>query len=459
MSSRGWWLLTVLMAHASSAQALAPGDFAFGRELVVAADGALVEVTLPPELYRAVTRADLGDVRVFNGADEVVPHVLRAAPPPAPARIVHTPPMFPIYAGEGEALDSVVMTVRRDVAGRIARIETKPQRARPASGKRRILAYVVDASTLGEPLAAVEFDWGAGAAGFLGSVSLQASDDLTRWSTVVSDAGIASLEFGGEQLERRRLEFAPQRAKYYRIVWPAGKPLPELPTIKFEEVARVAPPARLWEQVALQPGAAVGEFSFVTSGNIPADRARVSLLPQANRVVQATLEVREGSQASWVRRGGGSVYRLKFGALTLDSPELALSAPGREWRLRLTPAEGLEKVEPVVELGWVPHRLVFVASGSGPFRLAYGAANVEPIGGPLGGVLADIEKPASGTVVSVATLGGELALGGPSRLSRSALADWRSWALWAALVAAVALLAWMAWSLGRRLSVSGNPEK
>jgi hypothetical protein len=119
----------------------------------------------------------------------------------------------------------------------------------------------------------------------------------------------------------------------------------------------------------------------------------------------------------------------------------------------------LEKVEPVVELGWVPHRLVFVASGSGPFRLAYGAANVEPIGGPLGGVLADIEKPASGTVVSVATLGGELALGGPSRLSRSALADWRSWALWAALVAAVALLAWMAWSLGRRLSVSGNPEK
>jgi hypothetical protein len=460
MKARWLLLLTVLLAGAADAQALKPSDFAYGMELRVGGADALVEVTLPPEVYRAVTRADLGDVRVFNGADEVVAHVLRV-PPPAPAeRVAHTPPMFPIYATEGEAIDAVVMNVQRDAQGRIARIETRPPRASKAGGKRRIMAYIVDASTLTAPLSAVEFEWRGLSAGFLGTFSMQASDDLTRWSNVVTDAGIASLEFGGEQLERRRVEFSPQRAKYYRVLWPASKPLPDLPTIKFEEAARAAAPARLWEKVALRPGAAAGEFTFVLPGHFPADRARVALLPQANRVAQATLQARDGSQDAWTRRGGGSVYRLKFGSVTVDSPELLLAtASGREWMLRLTPVEGLEKVEPVVELGWTPHRLVFVASGNGAFRLAYGAANVAPIGGPLGGVLADIEKRETGATVLPATLGEQLVLGGPDRLSPSAVANWRMWALWAVLFVAVGLLAWMAWTLGRRMAVSGNSLK
>ena len=48
-----------------------PTDFAYG--MAIAADGAqaLHEIEIPAAVYRAVTRADLGAVRVLNGQGEV----------------------------------------------------------------------------------------------------------------------------------------------------------------------------------------------------------------------------------------------------------------------------------------------------------------------------------------------------------------------------------------------------
>ena len=55
-----------------------PVDFAYGMAIEAdAAQDALHEIEIPAAVYRAVTRADLGDVRVFNGQGEVVPHALR----------------------------------------------------------------------------------------------------------------------------------------------------------------------------------------------------------------------------------------------------------------------------------------------------------------------------------------------------------------------------------------------
>jgi hypothetical protein len=448
MASRWTLLLGLLVVVAASARTLKPNDFAYGADLSFSGDNALVQATLSPEVYRASTRADLGDMRVFNAAGEVVPHVLRQAPAPSASRTIDRPPLFPVYANPGQALDKVVITVRRDAQGRIGRIETH----RINQGNRRIVAYIVDASAIPAPVSAFELEWAGLTTDFMGSVTLQASDDLGRWSDVVTDAAIASIKFGGEQLERRRVEFAPRQAKYYRVVWPTDKPIPELPVVKLEGVPHVPAPERLWEKIALRPGAEAGQYLFTLPGSFPPERARLQLSPQANRVVQATLQTRARNQEPWAQRASGSVYRLKFGALVLDSPELVLAGmPAQEWMLRLTPAEGLENVEPSLELGWVPQRVVFVASGNGPFRLAYGASDVTPIEGPLGGVLADVEKNGPQTAVVMATLGPQAALGGADRLSSSPMSNWRTWALWAALIVAVALLSWMAWRLWQRM--------
>ena len=54
-----------------------PTDYAYGLKIEASGSEALYDVTLPPAVYQGVTRRDLGDVRVFNGADEVVPYAWR----------------------------------------------------------------------------------------------------------------------------------------------------------------------------------------------------------------------------------------------------------------------------------------------------------------------------------------------------------------------------------------------
>jgi hypothetical protein len=444
---RGRWIGLLALFVAQGAHALKLNDFAYGAEIKSSGDNALVELTLSPDVYRAATRADLGDLRVFNAEGAVVPHILRL-PPTSSSRTIDRPPVFPVYASSGQTADSVVMTVKHDAQGRLARIETR----RAGTGARRIVAYVVDASAIAGPVSALELEWSP-VPDFMGAINVHASDDLGRWKSVVADAGIASMKFGGELLERRRIEFAPQQAKYYRVSWPADKPLPDLPVVKLEGVPRVAPPVRVWEKIALRPDAEPGQYVLAPHGQFPADRARVQLLPPTNRVVQATLSTRDRAQDAWSNRASGSVYRLTFGTLVLDSPDLVMtSASSKEWKLRLTPAEGLESVQPSIEFGWVPHRLVFVATGKGPFQLAYGAVGVTPIEGPLNGVLADVEKSGSPATVSAATLGAQTELGGSKRLAPSMTANWRTWVLWIALLAAVSLLGWMAWRLWRRMA-------
>ena len=58
--------------------ALAPGDFAYGRAVETQRGDALQTLLLDLPIYRGSVGPELVDLRVFNGAGEVVPHAIRA---------------------------------------------------------------------------------------------------------------------------------------------------------------------------------------------------------------------------------------------------------------------------------------------------------------------------------------------------------------------------------------------
>ena len=128
----------------------------------------------------------------------------------------------------------------------------------------------------------------------------------------------------------------------------------------------------------------------------------------------------------------------------LESPELrGRGARAAPWLLRVTPPASLG-APPALELGWLPHDLLFAAQGAGPYQLAYGAAGVGPVNFPIPALLADIEKQDKNTLIRKAEVGAETVLGGEGRLGRQP--DWKKAAWWAALVAAVAC--WPGWRGG-----------
>ncbi|MGZ8427112.1 MAG: DUF2339 domain-containing protein, partial [Candidatus Binatia bacterium] len=102
-----------------------------------------------------------------------------------------------------------------------------------------------------------------------------------------------------------------------------------------------------------------------------------------------------------------------------------------------------------IEIGWVPHKLVFAARGSGPFQLAYGSSGVKPAALAIDALIPGYKTKAE-FKVALATLGAPVTLAGVSRLSASR--DFKTLMLWGSLILGVTVLGWMALRLSRQVS-------
>lgn len=426
-----------------------PADFAYGMTLTTDGAGVLYELTLPAAVYRRLTRHDAGDLRVFNAAGETLPHGLRRpkTAEAVPERVAHTP--FPVYTSSGEIGSGMTLSVRKDRDGQTIYIDSREL----LKADRKLAALMLDTGKLKRAVHALEIEWQQAPTEFVGQVTVEASDDLTNWR-ILARGSVAHITYGGQLLERRRLEFAPHKAGYLRLTWPAKQETPKVKAVQLELTGDAPQPVRQWVALSLEgPGEKPGEYVFTLPGHAPVDRARVQLA-QTNSLVRVELLARENPSTAWRRHAEGVVYRLAVGTETLKSPELrvsVVSAPN-QWLLRVMPVDGLGANAPVLEFGWLPHELVFTTQGAGPYQLAYGAASVGPANFPMPALLADIDKQDKNTMIHKAEAGPEVSLGGEDRLARAT--DWKKTALWAVLAAAVVLMAWMARRLIKQMNTS-----
>jgi hypothetical protein len=431
----------------TAAAAERPDDFAYASPLESDGTLPLRRVDLPAWLYQGVFRADLGDVRVFNGDGELVPHALLPRPAPTTSTAPETSlPYFPIKAAAGSALDTLDVKIERTPGGTITRVVA----ARPGKNANQVMsAYLVDASRFEQPIAALDLDVREPHDGFTGSVRVESSDDLAHWSTLVPQAPVVMLQFAGQRLERKQVEFSAARCKYLRLSWPMGQPPLDLIAVRARPGSVIVEPPRAWHAVTATP-ARQGEFEFDLGGQFPLDRLRVEL-PQDNTVVLAQLLSTRDPTGEWHPVTSAVLYRLRQGDQTVTNPDLATSiSHDRYWLLRVDQkGGGIGRGTVTLHAGWVPQTLVFVARGNGPFQLAYGSARALPTAFPIEslvpGFRSDLPLQAStARALEQRTLKGAAALR-PAR-------DVRAWTLWGVLILGVLLLAWMAWRLARQLA-------
>lgn len=443
-----------------------PADFAYGIPLEADGKDALYEITLPAAVYRGVVRSDLADVRVFNGAGEVVPHALR------PRRMMDTETvtpvtltLFPLKAEVGTGVDAISIRVRRGPGGKSSVDVTSTTGAR-AGTEKRVVGYLVDLTTLEPALRAIEFEWQSMSDGFAGKIRIDASDDLGSWSTLVAAAPLVSLEVAGQRLQQKRVELPQRKVKYLRLSWAsqgAGAALPELTSARGEPVGRIVEAPREWMQVESAKGEKPGEYLFDLRGRQPVDRVRLQL-PEVNTVAQIELLARDKVETPWRPIARGVAYRLRRDGNEITSPELQVgSTTDRYWLLRVDQrGGGIGTGAPKVEVGWVPHSLVFAARGAAPFQLAYGNREAKPAAYAIETLIPGY-RDAGGAKIRAAKTGAQQTinvagakaleqreLGGEARLKEAV--DWKRWSLWGALVLGVLVLGGMAWRLVRQLN-------
>jgi hypothetical protein len=297
-------------------------------------------------------------------------------------------------------------------------------------------------------LSALELEWPEAAADFSGQIKLEASEDLGTWRELVR-APVVNLHFGGEQLVRARIECPPVQAKFLRLTWDETAPQFALTKIVAETAANRVDVVRSSLTVKGTAAQDPGVFDFDIGGPLPVDRVDLHL-PYANAVVRAEVLSRSSTTAPWQSVVSGNFYRLQNGAQDVRNSVLTVPLHSdRYWRVKLLANSSLSQ-PPVLRVGWVPHRIVFIATGTAPFELTFGNSEAKVRSVPVGTLIPgwqDSTESSKTVRIGSADVMGVHELGGEKRLATVHAPAWRTWTLWSALVIAVGLLAWMAYRL------------
>lgn len=426
--------LCVTLAAPAAAQ-LAPDDFARGADIRSVEGASILRITLPRDVYDTVTRPDLADLRVFNAAGEPVPHTLRQPPPPSAGETDFVDvPSFPFYSRASDGGATTHVRVGRDGAV----LEVTNDR----SAGQVLTAYLVDVSAVDDPVAALSLDWQAPPdASFLARVRVEASDDLDRWRTVVPSAALARLQQGANVLTQSAIDLPSVRARYLRLAWPPelmGVTLTGVRVRPQEQAPRVE---RTWAALVGQRDDAAAVYD--AGGHLPIDRIDLELADSTDTVL-VTVHSRPDESATWITRHSGLFYSLgEDGDRLRSAPQPIARTSDRWWRLEANREGGWRPDRlPQLRVGWVPHELLFVAQGGGPYTLAYGSARAGGADAPLAAVLASLDPADRENRVRDATLEAPRDLGGAAALTRPQ--EYRQFVLWGVLIGAVAVLAWFA---------------
>ena len=441
-------IILLLLLQGAAAGAERPQDFAFAVAIQADGQDALYEIEIPAALYRSVTRGDLGDLRVFNGNGEVVPHALRARVASveqarAPVRL----PVFPLYGESRGKIDDLNVRIEKRADGTIIGIQNQ---AKPR-GEKILRGYLLDAAGSKFPYRTLRLDWRGDSSSFVGKVRVDGSDDLAAWINLADNAALARLTFDGQQVRRDRVELRLAQVKYLRISWPENQAALDALNVLAEPAATMVASPRIWQNVTGSPAAGkAGEYSYDLGGFIPVDRLRVEL-PQINSLVQLQIFSRAKTNDNWQSALSAVAYRLRDHETEVTSPEIALPVNNaRYWLLRVDQkGGGVGSGAPGLQIGWVAQKLVFAARGAGPFQLAYGSSVVKPAAFAIESLVPGYNSE-SEFKIKPATLGAQITLAGAAQLR--APWNYQKIALWAVLIIGVGLLAWMALRLSRQIA-------
>jgi hypothetical protein len=446
-----------VVAADPSSERLRPQDFAYGWEIEAGSGGPVFQFDLSEEIYHRVVRSDLGDLGVFNGQGEGVPFgVSHQLSEEQESRSHQEIPFFPIEGHPVEARSGSAIRLKEDASGKVVQVQFPGVPGKQRGGVR---AYLLDLKGLGQGLRSLEFDWSTPGSGRVVSVRLEASEDLKEWVTLASGSTLVKLAYRGQQFEQKRLEVSEVRGRFMKLTW-EGEASFQLNSVRGEFVSgKVLPASRQWSKVTGNE-----QFIYDRKSRSPVDRLRW-ILPDQNMFLRYQVFSAESETGPWTVRATGMAYRLLMDGKEVTSEVVPLSGPSgdRYWKLELEKG-GTELTGrlPQLELGFVPHRLMFLARGAGPFQLAFGsAASGAPVSG-LASLMADLKNARGGQEVvpsKVVLKGGIKELGGAARLVPAPVVKplpWKQWALWAVLVLALVGVARMAFKLYREMSLKSQ---
>jgi hypothetical protein len=443
---------------AAAAKAPTTRDFAYGLAIEPEPGKPAHELTLPDAVYEGTTRADLGDLRVFNGGGIVVPHALCPLPEVAPATLREQAlPVFPLRRPSPGSHGDGRVTVQTPGGTSVQVIEGPTPRALTPGSPDAPGGFVVDASAVDGALRALRLSWSTPDGASEAQVRVEASEDLNAWRTVVAGTTLLHVSADGRALDRNHVDLPEARYRYLRLVR-SGGPALAIGAVTADVVQPAAAAEPRWFAALPVADAEADAFGFDAGRLAPVHAARI-LLATSNMALRIALDSRAKPGQPWRERWSGEISSVDGGNAAQTPPFPAATDP--LWRVRvLRGAESLGGGRPTLRLGYHPARLRFLAQGDGPFVVGYGSARVAPAQtASCDGLLPNLSPHERAALIGAAAAAPApaAAFGGPDVLTpEPPPTPVRQMVLWAVLLLGTAALVAMALSLLKRLREGGG---
>jgi hypothetical protein len=306
---------------------------------------------------------------------------------------------------------------------------------------------VLDASQVKAGIRALTLDWNAGPGSQVVQVRVEGSNDLQSW-TPWATAPVVRIQNESQTLLQPRIEFPVREAKYLKLTGQGAEFVLKEVRAEVEPVLRG--PQRSLQTAAGTPGAKAGEYLFDLGARLPVETVRL-VLGEANAVVSAGLYMRDDDKQPWQPVFSAPFYRLQQDGRDVQSPAIHVSRrPARYWMARMATGSS-SGAPPMIEVGWRPAQVVFVAGGQGPYSVAFGNPSLPAAALPVQTLipnhdrLAELKLPEAKVGVVVA---------GPEPTQMEKLVsdtNPRRILLWGVLLAGVGLLGFMSWRLSKQM--------
>ncbi len=428
------FLPILLCALAAPAAADRPADYAARLGIDVPANASLLRLALDADVYRATRRADLGDLRVFNAAGEALP-MARLARERSERSVSARVALTPLPAAPGRGRRATEVSVEQRGSDTRVHVEVdKGAQATPAATR-----FVADTERFPHAVHAVEIPLAADS-DFEGRVHIETSRDLAEWRSLAPNEAVLAVGQGEARIARSRITLAGRAERYLRVSWLGDAPLPAPTELELIHRAQPSPPQRQW--LELTGGAAGEHVDYLAPGLFPIDQLR--LVPAAgNDVVAARVASRPGVSARWQFRAHGVGYRLQAEGAVREGPPVNLTLTRDPlWRVSAERPQ-TAGAPPLLQLGWVPEEIVFVARGAGPYVLAVGHPDRAPAWLSPHTIVPGYGTDTEAALAVARIAGGNAAVEAVARPA-SLWQPGRHWWLWGALGLGVVVLGWMA---------------
>jgi Protein of unknown function (DUF3999) len=449
--------LSVFAALPTLCIAAAPrmDDYARGIAIDAADQRPIVQLSVPDVVYQSVVTDDLTDLRVFNADGVPVPHALCAAPTnEAPTISQDSLPVYRLQDVPGAENEGTRVEVQTPSGAQIS-----VQGATGAStGESHTSAYVIDARDVNDALRAMQFDWSSLDGASEVRVSIQASEDLDRWRTIVTGSTLLKVEAGAQQLGRHRIAIPQAHYEYLRVERVDRGPPLQIDGVIAERVTPAPVVEPMWFAATPVAPSELNTLEFDAGRRAPFTYARLTP-SQENTSMQVAIESRVEPKATWRVQWTGEVYSILSDTERRVSPPAEFApTTSRHWRVRLTKTGDTFYQNPALELGYRPANLRFLAQGSGPFTLAYGSRRAEASPArACNSLLGDLNETDLAQSIGEGYAGAARTLGGEDAFrplpKKTPL---RRIVLWTVLVLGVGALVAMALSLLRRVNPDGK---